>query len=280
MRVAVLLLGLAMFPVVSMAATRAEQREAANLVKKAGRLYEGGKYLEAAAALEKAQSLDPHPRILYNIARAYDQAGELQKALDNYQRYIGSSEGTDPTLLKRSSLSVDRLRGLLAQQNEARERSEAERARLEQERREAEARAESEARAKRDAEEAAQQRRRERVLGDQVSYDRSKMAAWVTAGVGAVALGTGGFFGFQAYQTGIAADGPFRTASAAGPTADDQGKVFYEQQAKQQALIADIAYGVGIVAAVTSVILWPKQDRPQLASFTVGPTGALVEVKF
>ncbi|MDQ3262099.1 MAG: tetratricopeptide repeat protein [Myxococcota bacterium] len=277
MRPAALALGLLMCPFVALSASRVDQRQAAALVKKAGGLYEAGRYLDAAQTLEKAQAIDPHPRILYNIARAYDQAGELKQALEHYQRYIGSTGGTDPTLLKRSSLAVDRLRGLVAQQEEARLRAQAEQQRLEEEARASQLRAEAEAQAKRDAEQLADRGSRERLLAAQQGHDRAQLAAWITAGAGVVALGTGGFFGIQAYQTGLAEGGPFRQAEGVeGLT----GKLHYADQAKQQALIADIAYGVGVVAAVSSVLLWPKSSRPQLANFMVGPTGAMVEVKF
>ncbi len=277
MRPAALALGLLMCPLVALSASKAEQRQAAALVKKAGGLYEAGQYLDAAQTLEKAQALDPHPRILYNIARAYDQAGELKQALEHYQRYIGSTGGTDPTLLKRSSLAVDRLRGLVAQQEETRLKAQAEQQRLEEEAKASQARAEAETLAKQAAEQSAERGRRERLLAAQQGHDRSQLAAWVTAGVGVAALGTGGFFGFQAYQTGLAESGPFRQAEVVeGPT----GKQHYADQAKNQALIADIAYGVGLVAAVSSVLLWPKSPRPQVAHFMVGPTGAMVEVKF
>lgn len=274
MRLALLLLGLCVLPSVALAASPQDQRKSAALVQEANRHYAAGRYLDAAKALEKAHALAPHPRILYNLARAYDQAGELEKSLETYQRYIASPEGTDSTLLKRSSLAVDRLRGLVAQQQEERARAEAERKRLDEERLAAEERARLEREAKREVEEAAARRQRERILSEQVGHDRAQTAAWVTAGVGAVALGTSGFFGYQAWQTGRGETGAVATA-----------ETYTQKQeavaaAKQQALIADVALGVGIAAAVTSVLLWPKQPRPKVATFLVGPGSAFVEVKF
>ena len=58
------------------------------LVKQAERLYSSGKYKDSAEKLIEAYVYDPHPRIIYNIARAYDQAGELELALEYYQRYV------------------------------------------------------------------------------------------------------------------------------------------------------------------------------------------------
>lgn len=273
MRLALLLLGLTLLPTAALAASRQDAKKAAALVQEANRDYAAGRYAEAAAALEKAHALAPHPRILYNLARAYDQAGELEKSLETYQRYIASPEGTDPTLLKRSSLAVDRLRGLVTQQQEERARAEAERKRLDEERLAAEERARQESEAKRQMEEAAQQRQRERTLAAQQGHDRAQLAAWVTAGLGAVGVGTGAVFGYQAWQTGRSPEGAVATAET---YAQKQDAVAV---AKQQALVADIAFGVGIAAAVTSVLLWPKEPRPQL-TLSVGPGSAFVEVKF
>src|SRR4051794_10001770 len=67
-------------------------------VKEGEKLYQAGKYREAAEALIKAQNLEPNPRLIYNIARAFDQAGDVVTALQYYQQYVGSAEGTDATL--------------------------------------------------------------------------------------------------------------------------------------------------------------------------------------
>lgn len=273
MRLALLLFGLTLLPATALAASKQDSKKAAALVQEANRDYAAGRYAEAAAALEKAHALAPHPRILYNLARAYDQAGELEKSLETYQRYIASPEGTDPTLLKRSSLAVDRLRGLVSTQQQERARAEAERQRLDAERLAAEDRARQEAEAKRQIEEAAKQRQRERLLASQQGHDRLQLAAWVTAGVGVAALGTGAVFGYQAWQTGRSDSGAVATAET---YAQKQDAVAV---AKNQALIADIALGAGVVAAVASVLLWPKEPRPAL-TMVAGPGGAFVEVKF
>lgn len=44
------------------------------------------------AALEEAYRTLPHPAVLYNIARAWRDAGELERSLDAYRRYLA----TDP----------------------------------------------------------------------------------------------------------------------------------------------------------------------------------------
>ena len=107
-------------------------RRAAELVKDAEKLYLQAKYKEAAELLKKAHEIEPDPKILYNIARALDQAGDLPASLDYYRQYVASSE-TDPTLLKRASLSIERLRTLINKQEAAQVQADAARKKLEDE---------------------------------------------------------------------------------------------------------------------------------------------------
>ncbi len=261
----------------------AEQRQAEQLLKKADGLYAAGKYLEAAAALEEAQALSPNPRILYNLAKAYDQAGELPKALASYQAYVASPEGTDATLLKRSSLSIDRLRGL--QQKEeaaARERAEAERLRVEGERaRETQAQAERERlaqeklRAEAERGRLAEQQQVQKVLDSQrveaelASRKTRRTAAYATGGAAVAGLGSGLVFGLLSRGS----KGEFDRAS----TLPD--KRSFESRAKSQALIADVGFGVGIAAAIAAVVLYPKGEDPVLARLS-GEGGGLWAFEF
>jgi hypothetical protein len=79
------------------------------LVKKAEGLYPGGRYSDAAATLQQAYEVESNSRVLYNIARALDQAGNLKIA--NYRQYF-AAERPDSTLAQRATLAVDRLRGV------------------------------------------------------------------------------------------------------------------------------------------------------------------------
>jgi iron complex outermembrane receptor protein len=45
---------------------------------------------EGIAELERAYAIKPHPNVLYNIARAYQDAGRSKEALDAYRRYLAS----------------------------------------------------------------------------------------------------------------------------------------------------------------------------------------------
>ncbi|WP_404369697.1 TonB-dependent receptor domain-containing protein [Corallococcus coralloides] len=54
-------------------------------------LIEQKNFDEGIAELEAAYAIKPHPSVLYNIARAYQDAGRLDEALDAYKRYLASN---------------------------------------------------------------------------------------------------------------------------------------------------------------------------------------------
>ncbi len=62
-------------------------------------LYDEGKYVEAAAAFEKAQALFAHPSNLFNAAKAWEKAAEYEKAGATYKAYLdlykAQNYGTD-----------------------------------------------------------------------------------------------------------------------------------------------------------------------------------------
>ncbi|MGA9524723.1 MAG: hypothetical protein WBV82_24910 [Myxococcaceae bacterium] len=243
------------------------------LVKQAERLYSTGKYKDSAEKLIEAYVYDPHPRLIYNIARAYDQAGELELALEFYQRYVKSREGTDPTLLKRSALSIDRVRELMKRREETKQRE----AQLSAEAKAAEERAAREAEAKRRAE--GELRLREAATAEEQvkARGRARIAAYTLGGVAVAGLGTGAIFGLQSNGS----RNQFRDAKTVAAKSE------LEARTRQQALIADIGFGVGLVAAVTAVILYPKgpdeaavKSSTEVVSVLVGPNSAGLEVKF
>jgi len=51
-------------------------------------LYDEGKYVEAAGAFEKAQTLFAHPSNLFNAAKAWEKAAEYEKAGATYKAYL------------------------------------------------------------------------------------------------------------------------------------------------------------------------------------------------
>jgi tetratricopeptide (TPR) repeat protein len=53
-------------------------------------LYADGKYQEAIALFEKARAVKAAPGLDYNIARAWDRLGNVDRALAGYRRYLDS----------------------------------------------------------------------------------------------------------------------------------------------------------------------------------------------
>jgi hypothetical protein len=51
-------------------------------------LYDRGEFLDAAHEFERAYREQPKAALLYNIATAYDKAGERTKAVENYRKYV------------------------------------------------------------------------------------------------------------------------------------------------------------------------------------------------
>ena len=59
----------------------AQVEEAQRLVQRASELFANDQFLEAAEEYQRAFELDPHPAILYNLARCYEELGSLPSAL-------------------------------------------------------------------------------------------------------------------------------------------------------------------------------------------------------
>jgi hypothetical protein len=83
--------------------------EAQELVKQGAAQYQEGDYARAAATLQQAYALKPAPRLLFNIARALEKAGNSSDSLTYYERYLESGE-TESDLVRKSQDAVDRLR--------------------------------------------------------------------------------------------------------------------------------------------------------------------------
>ena len=56
--------------------------------KKGMEAISAGKYDDGISELEKAYEILPHPNVLYNIARAHAEAGNLDQAVSNFKRYL------------------------------------------------------------------------------------------------------------------------------------------------------------------------------------------------
>jgi tetratricopeptide (TPR) repeat protein len=231
------------------------------LAKDAERLYKDGQYKEAAKLLEEAYQLEPNPKFLYNQARAFDQAGELQPSLATYRRYVSlPSQDTEPDLVKKANLSMDRLRQLIARQEADQRLRDAEKSRLEKEAADARARANAEAEKAKRQKADFEARERAQSESQKNSVGTRKIAAFVVGGFGLAAIVTGTVFGLLSNGSKQA----FRNA-----------ELLEDKRARQaatvtQSWVADISFGVGILSAVAAVVLFPKSD-PDGLTVALGP---------
>jgi tetratricopeptide (TPR) repeat protein len=226
--------------------------KSAKLVKQGDALYKDGKYKEAADVLKQAYELDPNPTILFNIARAFDQAGDVQVALDTYRQYVALPE-TDPTLLKRANLAMDRLRTLVAQADAQKTQAEAEAKRLKDEAdaAQAKAQAETEAAKQRTAELELKERARQEEQRSRISGRR--LVAIPFGVLAVLGLGSGITFG-------VLSSGAKSSFTNAATLADKQG---FEGKTKTYALVADVSYAVALVAAVVFAVIFPFRGEPE-----------------
>jgi iron complex outermembrane receptor protein len=65
--------------------------EARTHFKKGMEAIASGRYDDGIAELETAYQILPHPNVLYNIARAHAELGDLEKAVEYFQRYLESN---------------------------------------------------------------------------------------------------------------------------------------------------------------------------------------------
>src|SRR5687768_16655883 len=92
--------------------SRDAPREAVELFQRAREHYHNGRYAEAAADLESALVLDPgSPTLLYNLGRVYELAGDLERAIDVYRRYLPVIPSSDAAERDRTQAAIRRLEG-------------------------------------------------------------------------------------------------------------------------------------------------------------------------
>jgi tetratricopeptide (TPR) repeat protein len=241
------------------------------LIKEGDRLYKENKYREAAEALKKAYDLEPAGVLLYNIARAYDQAGELKIALDYYRQFVGQ-EGTDPALVKKANLAMDRLRTLVAKDEAGRQVNDAEKKRLEEEARIAKERATDEAEKARVQKEAYEAKEKAAQAAAQSKTSARLVAGVAVGGLAVAALGTGIAFGVLA--------GSSKSSFTAANTVPEKKK--FESETRTRALIADVSFATAAAAAIAAIIIFPKgSSQPEKAVevvFAPAPGGAFAGI--
>jgi iron complex outermembrane receptor protein len=88
--------GLALGALLLLSATNAladARTEAKAHFKKGMAAIAEGKYEQGISELQRAYEILPHPNVLYNIARAYAESGDLEGAVSTYKKYL---EGNPP----------------------------------------------------------------------------------------------------------------------------------------------------------------------------------------
>ena len=67
------------------------------------RAIKRGRYIEGVGLLERAYAQRPHANIMFNIARAYEQAGDYRQAILSYRRYLRARPKEQATVERRIS---------------------------------------------------------------------------------------------------------------------------------------------------------------------------------
>jgi outer membrane receptor protein involved in Fe transport len=80
-------IGAALFAVATLAHADA-RTEARSHFKKGMEAIANGHYEDGIAELKRANEILPHPSVVYNIARAYAESGDLENAVAYYNRYL------------------------------------------------------------------------------------------------------------------------------------------------------------------------------------------------
>lgn len=97
----------------ALAATKALRTRAAEMSEEAGKLFNEGKFREAAERIEQAYALDPDVLVrLRNAGRAWEEAKEPERAIHCFERFL--ERETDPALRKDAEERIARLRAEIA----------------------------------------------------------------------------------------------------------------------------------------------------------------------
>ncbi len=91
------------------------------LFERAEAHFAAGRFLPAAGDYRSAYDLMHEagrataPLILFNVGRAYDRAGDAERAVSAYERFVAEASAEDPEALARVGTVRERLRALRAQ---------------------------------------------------------------------------------------------------------------------------------------------------------------------
>jgi tetratricopeptide (TPR) repeat protein len=214
------------------ASAQARPSKAADLAAQAKATFDRGEFHEAADLLKQAYALEPTSALLYNLGRAYQQAGDKADAIEAYEHYL--REAGHPADEGAVSATIAQLRAEIQHDEELQSRAE-------QERRAAKEATEAEA------------KRRDAALRLE-SPQRHGMRApsalpWAMVGVGAAGLGTGGVLGGLALAQHSSAEGAHDVATAMSK----------QSEATSLATGTNVAFVAGSVLVLAGVV-WGLLD--------------------
>lgn len=227
---------------------------ARTLTLQAKAAFDAGRFAEAADLLSRAYALKPSATLLYNMGRAYQQAGDKQRAIDAYEKYLATeSFPTDEGAVKRS---IEQLKQEIAKENSLHDQAATEKARADREA----AEREKALREKADAEERAKH--------------KASALPWIVTGVGVGGVVAGVIVG--ALASAAHDDAVAEPQAAAAETK--------QASAANLALAANVTLIAGGVIALTGLV-WGIFDVRAAASshkvsIGIGPGSVFVGVRF
>jgi hypothetical protein len=221
------------------------------LVSQAATQYGAGDFAGAAATLEKAYALQPAPRLLYNLARAHDKAGDWQEAYEDYRRYV-DGPGAEPDLVTRAQEAMIRLEHVPSPPTPA---------------------SASPAPPVAPSSSVSALPAAPATATPTPADTRSHTLSWMLVGGGAAALAAGVGVGIWANAT----------ASQEKSSTDPVAKPALRDSAYSRAIAADVTMGIGAAALITGIVLRfvaPARAPTAPAAVTVGVYPAGIEGRF
>ncbi|MFO7566447.1 MAG: tetratricopeptide repeat protein [Enhygromyxa sp.] len=236
--------------------TEKEKGEAEKLSDQAIAEFSGKNYTGAVELFQKAYEIDPQPNYLFNIGRVYEEAGELEQAVEYYGKFV-KQPGVD---LDSREIALERLRVLRAIVEETKEKpQEGPKPEPEQV-------------------DPVPQPQPQPVDTDA----QRKRRAMRLSGFGVLGVGAGALIG--AAVVGSLAQGDRDKAFNRDEADHLAARQYYLDKSQTKALTADILYGVGGALLLTGVVLVavgyskPKTQRVALTP-SFGPGGGSVELR-
>lgn len=88
--------------------TPEQMRQVEDLYTQGAAYYQARKYRRAIQKFEEGYAIFPEPNLLFNIARAHEALGEIDKAIENYRR-CADAEGVDADIALKARSKADKL---------------------------------------------------------------------------------------------------------------------------------------------------------------------------